>query len=259
MKMYIRNSFLLRISIRSEKKVNRTGLPTYELSFLSASDQSVICIVKIVCEKSEYFVSEESLREPHGVWHYDDVIMTTITSQITSLTSVYSTVYSHVDQRKHQSSASLAFVWGSHQDRWIPRTKGQLRGKCFHLMTSSWIIHGQPPIPWLLVMMSFKCNILHRYELRPRVCDSLNRTGTCLEITRVTLQAAWLMPIDIAFTVMVSWYENDFWFLISSHLWRKPPFISESASLRASDPELLIRVIWDTMTLKWRHWNAQRS
>ena len=23
-------------------------------------------------------------------------------------------------------------------DRWIPHTKGQLRGKCFHLMTSSW-------------------------------------------------------------------------------------------------------------------------
>ena len=23
-------------------------------------------------------------------------------------------------------------------DRWIPRTKGQLRGKCSHLMTSSW-------------------------------------------------------------------------------------------------------------------------
>ena len=64
--------------------------------------------------------------------------MTTIASQITSLTSVYSTVYSDAHQRKHQSSASLAFVWGSHRDRWIPRTKGQLRGKCFHLMTSSW-------------------------------------------------------------------------------------------------------------------------
>ena len=37
-----------------------------------------------------------------------------------------------------QSSASLAFVWGIHRDRWIPRKKGQLRGKCFHLMTSSW-------------------------------------------------------------------------------------------------------------------------
>ena len=65
--------------------------------------------------------------------------MTTMASQITSLTVVYSTVYSDADQRKHQSSASLAFVWGIHRDRWSPRTKGQLRGKCFHLMTSSWI------------------------------------------------------------------------------------------------------------------------
>ena len=70
--------------------------------------------------------------------HYDDVIMTTMASQVTSLAVVYSTVYSDTDQRKHQSSASLAFVWGIHRDRWIPRTKGQLRGKCFHLMTSSW-------------------------------------------------------------------------------------------------------------------------
>ena len=70
--------------------------------------------------------------------HYTDVIVTTIASQITSLTVVYSTVYSDADQRKHQSSASLAYVWGHHRDRWIPRTKGQLRGKCFHLMTSSW-------------------------------------------------------------------------------------------------------------------------
>ena len=72
--------------------------------------------------------------------HYNDVIMTTIGSQITSLAVVYSTVYSDAYQRKHQSSASLAFVWGIHRDRWIPRTKGQLRGKCFYLMTSSWTI-----------------------------------------------------------------------------------------------------------------------
>ena len=71
-------------------------------------------------------------------WHYNDVIMITIASQITSLAVVYSTVYSDADQRKHQSSASLAFVWGIHRDRWIPRTKGLLRGKCFYLMTSSW-------------------------------------------------------------------------------------------------------------------------
>ena len=48
--------------------------------------------------------------------HYIDVIMTAMASQITSLTVVYSTVYSDADQRKHQSSASLAFVWGIH--RW---------------------------------------------------------------------------------------------------------------------------------------------
>ena len=36
------------------------------------------------------------------IWHYDDVIMTTIASQITSLTVVYSTVYSDADQSKHQ-------------------------------------------------------------------------------------------------------------------------------------------------------------
>ena len=48
-------------------------------------------------------------------YHYGDVIMGTIASQITSLTIVYSTVYSGADQRKHQSSASLAFVRGIHR------------------------------------------------------------------------------------------------------------------------------------------------
>ena len=57
--------------------------------------------------------------------HYSDVIMGAMASQITSLTIVYSTVYSCADQRKHQRSASLAFVRGIHRSRWIPRTKGQ--------------------------------------------------------------------------------------------------------------------------------------
>ena len=41
--------------------------------------------------------------------------MAAMASQITSLTIVYSTVYSGADQSKHQSSASLAFVWGIHR------------------------------------------------------------------------------------------------------------------------------------------------
>ena len=43
--------------------------------------------------------------------------MGAMASQITSLTIVYSTIYSGVDQRKRQSSASLAFVRG------IPRAR----------------------------------------------------------------------------------------------------------------------------------------
>ena len=49
--------------------------------------------------------------------HYDDVIMSVMASQITSLIIVYSTVYSGADQRKHQSFASLAFVQGIHGDQ----------------------------------------------------------------------------------------------------------------------------------------------
>ena len=45
--------------------------------------------------------------------HY--VMMGAMASQITSLAIVYPTVYSGADQRKHQSSASVAFVWGIHR------------------------------------------------------------------------------------------------------------------------------------------------
>ena len=65
--------------------------------------------------------------------HYNDAIRGLIASQITSLTIVYSAFHSGTDQRKRQSSACGEFAG----DRWIPRTNGQLRGKCFHLMKSS--------------------------------------------------------------------------------------------------------------------------
>ena len=47
--------------------------------------------------------------------HYCDVIMGAMASKITSLTIVYLTVHSGADQRKHQNSASLAFVRGIHR------------------------------------------------------------------------------------------------------------------------------------------------
>ena len=46
--------------------------------------------------------------------------MRAIASQITSLTIVYPKVYSGADKKKHESSASLAFVQGIHRGthRW---------------------------------------------------------------------------------------------------------------------------------------------
>ena len=49
------------------------------------------------------------------LYHYSDVIIGAMASQITSLTIVYSNIYSGADKRKHQISMSLAFVWGIHQ------------------------------------------------------------------------------------------------------------------------------------------------
>ena len=51
------------------------------------------------------------LQVVQAAWHYCDAIMGTVASQITSRTIVYTAVYSDADQSKHQSSASLAFVW----------------------------------------------------------------------------------------------------------------------------------------------------
>ena len=84
------------------------------------------------------------------IWHYIDVIMGAMASQITSLAIVYSTVYSDVDQRKHQSFASLAFVWGIH------RGPGELPAQMAsnaENVSISWRHHELPQMMYL-----FQCN-----------------------------------------------------------------------------------------------------
>ena len=74
--------------------------------------------------------------------HYSDVIMGAMASQITSLTIVYSTVYSGTDQRKHQSSASLALVRGIHRSLCAGNSPGTgefpAQSPVTRKMTSSW-------------------------------------------------------------------------------------------------------------------------
>ena len=57
--------------------------------------------------------------------------MGAIVSQITSLTIVYSTVYSGADQSKNQISASLAFVWGIQRGPVNSPHKWPVTGKMF--------------------------------------------------------------------------------------------------------------------------------
>ena len=75
-------------------------------------------------------------------WHYSDVIMGMIASQITNLTIVYSTIYQDADQRKHQSSASLAFARGIHRVPVNSPHKGPVMWKIFPFddVIMEWVI-----------------------------------------------------------------------------------------------------------------------
>ena len=64
--------------------------------------------------------------------------MKAMASEITCLTIVYSTVYAGADQADIKAPHHWPLCGEFTGDRWIPRTKGQYRGKCFHLMTPSW-------------------------------------------------------------------------------------------------------------------------
>ena len=57
--------------------------------------------------------------------------MDAIGSQITSFASVYSAVSLGADQTKHQSSTSLAFVWGIHRRPVNSPHKGPVTRKMF--------------------------------------------------------------------------------------------------------------------------------
>ena len=93
---------------------------------------STFAQIMACCLTTQSLYLDQSWRLLASIWmqfhrkclrHYSDIIMSVMVSQITSLAIVYSTVYSGADQRKHQTSTSLAFVQGIHH-RWIPRTKG---------------------------------------------------------------------------------------------------------------------------------------
>ena len=108
--------------------------------------------------------------------HYDDVIMTMLASQITSLTVVYSIVYSGVNQRKHQSSGSLAFVREIHRGSVNFPHKWPVTRKMF---------------PFDDVIM-----IWTNVELGTRASTGHQRRRKCITVTILSLDA--LVTVDLA-------------------------------------------------------------
>ena len=104
-------------------------------------------------------------------FHYGDVIMTAMASQITSLTIVCSNVYLDTDQRKHQSSASLTFVRGIH--RWPVNSphKGPVTRKIFPFdyvtMLMFSLIGAWPAIYFFRIPWIARTNWA---QWRPRTC-----------------------------------------------------------------------------------------
>ena len=101
------------------KPIHGVPLKGFDPGFLSTRDTTQISCTRIErCWVLQYI-------------HYTGVIMGAMAYQITSLTIAYSTVYSGTDERKHQSSASLAFMRGIH--RWPVNSphKGPVTWKMF--------------------------------------------------------------------------------------------------------------------------------
>ena len=101
-----------------------------------------------------------------ATWHhYNDVIMGTMASQITIHTIVYSTICSGADQRKRQSSASLAFVWEIHRGSVNSPHKGPVTRKM--LPFDDVIVHFASDItplsshfPWHWLNVLRHCHII---------------------------------------------------------------------------------------------------
>ena len=89
-----------------------------------------------------------------------------------------STVYSDADQRKIKAPRHWPLCGEFTGDRWIPHTKGQLHGKCFPLMTSSWVtlmmrLHNVKPLCNIIINHQNSNNTRARYGVS-FVCQKIS-------------------------------------------------------------------------------------
>ena len=122
---------------------------------------------------------------------YNEVIMTAIASQITSLTIVYSTVDSDAEQREHQSSVSLAFVWGIHRGPVNSPHKWPVTRKMFPFDDVIMISHGKVLYPR---HFSVGITICHKHNTKETVLfgASMPLLNVCVKtVYNVTAKMLW--------------------------------------------------------------------
>ena len=79
----------------------------------------------------EFEKTDRVVMATHYIQHYRDVIVSAMASQITSISTVYSVVCSGTNQRKHQSSVSMAFGRGGPPVTGGVPSKGPVTGIMF--------------------------------------------------------------------------------------------------------------------------------
>ena len=163
--------------------------------------------------------------------HYTDVIMGAVASQITCLTMVYSTVYPGADQRKHQSSASLAFVRGIHRGPGTSPHKWPVTRKMFPFDdVITWYLW----VPWRGAVMFYllldytscytnsqahvtplRCDFAHAFRalsMLPRLWQNIVEYDTCYAFRNtfvfVTLRFSMLQTIFIQFDAVIGLYNS---------------------------------------------------
>ena len=139
--------------------------------------------------------------------------MGAIASQITSLRIVYSIVYLGIDQRKHQSSASLPFMWGIHRG---PVNCPHKRASYAENVSIWWRhmndrLFGNKLLSELTLLSLGRDNVEHSLNHRTNICRydalSLNEWRPSMVIYRVEIHRYFTRCIMISwpFSMCCAW------------------------------------------------------
>ena len=145
-----------------------------------------------------------------GVCHdYNDVIMGMMASQIISLAVVYSTYYSGADQRKHQSSASLAFVWVIH--RW-PVNSPHKWPVTQKIISIWWRHHDENGVTMATIartaILVLDLSLTHwgRYKMAAISQTTLSNVFSWMKMFEFQLQFHWSLFLRFQLTINHHWF-----------------------------------------------------